>query len=224
VLLLVVAGVLTACGDGAATTTAAPGTTSASDTTAAPATTGPASTTEVPTLEESTTTTAGGAFELTSSAFEDGGDIPVEHSCDGANTSPPLAWGSAPAEAETVAVLMDDPDAGPEAWVHWVIFNIPTEAGSLPEGVPGGAENGVLPDGSAQGINDFGVRGIAGFNQIGWDGPCPGPEPHQYVFRALALDTMLDLAPGATQAEVEAAVEGHVVAESTLSGSYPADG
>jgi len=224
-----------ACGDGdAVTTTAAPEETTSS--TSLPGTTGSApdttttaaaasTTTEasVTTGSSTTTSVSAGPLDLRSPAFEHEGDIPVEHTCDGADLSPPLAWGDNPPGTVSLALIVDDPDAGD--WSHWVIFDIPPSATSLPEGVPGGAANEVLPDGSVQGINDFGVRRIADFDQVGWDGPCPpGTDPHRYRFRLFALDTMLGLGPGATSTDVSAALGDHVLARSSLAGFYPAAG
>jgi Raf kinase inhibitor-like YbhB/YbcL family protein len=235
IALLLAVLTIVACGDDdAVTTSRAPDTTTATTlpttTSSAPeetTTTAAPTTTEAPTTTaESTTTTAAAAdpIELRSASFDHEGDIPVEYTCDGANLSPPLEWGDSPPGTVSLALIVDDPDAGDSPWVHWVIFNIPPSVTSLPEGVPGGAANEVLPDGSIQGTNDFGVREIADFNQIGWDGPCPGPNPHRYLFRVFALDTMLDLGSDATATDVAAALGTHVLAESTLAGFYPAAG
>jgi len=233
VLLILLAATIGGCGDddGAPTTGAPESTLSTAASTTSSSmpetttTTTAADTTEAPATTAASTTEAGaGPFELRSPAFDPDGDIPVEYSCDGENLSPPLEWGDSPPGTVSLALLVDDPDAGDQPWAHWVIFNIPPSVISLPEGVPGGEANEVLPDGAIQGLNDFGVREISDFNQIGWDGPCPGPDPHRYVFRLFALDTMLELGPEATLTDVAAVLGSHVLAETSLAGFYPAAG
>jgi Raf kinase inhibitor-like YbhB/YbcL family protein len=157
--------------------------------------------------------TAGGmamAFELTSAAFEAGETIPVKHTCDGADVSPPLAWKHAPAATQSFALVCDDPDAPAGTWVHWVVYDLPPGAASLPEGVPPSA---TLADGSRQGVNDF--------RKTGYGGPCPPRgKPHRYVFRLYALDTALGLAPGASRSRLDEAMAGHVKASAELTGRY----
>lgn len=144
-------------------------------------------------------------FTLTSPAFSDGSAIPREHSCDGPDRSPPLSWSGAPVEARSLAVVMDDPDAG--GFVHWVAFNIePSASGSLPAGYS------ASPDAPPQGRNSFG--------RSGYGGPCPPAGTHHYVFRLLALDAMLPLAGTPRADDVERAAEGHILAEARLTGTY----
>lgn len=144
-------------------------------------------------------------FTLTSPAFAEGGSIPRQHTCDGQDASPPLSWSEAPADAASLALVMDDPDAG--GFVHWVAFNIaPSATGSLPAGAS------ASPDAAPQGRN--------GFGRIGYGGPCPPSGTHHYVFRLLALDAMLPLAGAPSESEVLGAAEGHVLAEARLSGTY----
>jgi hypothetical protein len=124
--------------------------------------------------------------------------------------SPPLAWSEPPANTRSWALICDDPDAPGKTWVHWVLFNLPAGARELPSGVEGG---GSHADGSHHGTNDFG--------EMAYGGPCPPPgAPHRYVFTLYALDTKLDLEPGATKDRVLAAMEGHVLTRGQLVGTY----
>lgn len=150
------------------------------------------------------------AFELTSPAFGNGESIPRQHTCEGADASPPLLWKDPPPGTKSFALVCDDPDAPARTWVHWVLYAVPPTAHALPEGVKA---TPTLPDGSRQGRNDFG--------KIGYGGPCPPPgAPHRYYFRLHAVDRMIDLAPGATKAELLKAIEGHTLATSELMGLY----
>ena len=163
------------------------------------------------------------ALAIRSSAFEPGGTIPVLYSCHGDNLSPPLTWTGVLEGSETLALLVDDPDSRPPGFVHWVIYDIPAPSTGLAEGVPGGAE---LADGSRQGSNDFAPYGPGTFpggaekRLVGYDGPCPPGGEHRYVFTLYALDTPLELPVGATMAEVEAAMEGHILAQAELTGRF----
>ena len=151
-------------------------------------------------------------FVLGSSAFVDGGAIPRQFTCDGVNQSPELSWSDAPASTRTFALIADDPDAPGGTWVHWVMYNLPANTAALPEGV---AKDDVLKTlGNAlQGRNDF--------KRIGYGGPCPpAGKPHRYFFKLYALDIALTLRSGATKAQVEAAMQGHIVATAQLIGTY----
>jgi Raf kinase inhibitor-like YbhB/YbcL family protein len=151
-----------------------------------------------------------GDFKLTSSAFQAETIIPRKHTCDGLNTSPPLAWSQPPTGTKAFALIVDDPDAPGGTWVHWVVYDLPGEARSLPEAVPKQSE---LSSGARQGRNDF--------PSVGYGGPCPPPGPaHHYHFKLYALDGKLDLKSGATKAEVEKAMRGHVLGEGHLVGRY----
>jgi Raf kinase inhibitor-like YbhB/YbcL family protein len=144
-------------------------------------------------------------FTLTSPAFNEGAAIPRQHSCDGADASPPLSWAGAPAGAKALALVMDDPDAG--GFVHWVLYNLgPAASGSLPPGITPAWQ--VAP----QGQNSFG--------RVGYGGPCPPSGTHRYVFRLLALDAMLALAGTPRASELLAAARGHILAEARLTGTY----
>jgi Raf kinase inhibitor-like YbhB/YbcL family protein len=147
---------------------------------------------------------------LESSAFESGAPIPDRHTCDAEGLSPPLAWGAAPEGTQSWALICDDPDAPMGTWVHWVLFNLPAEARELPEGVP---TSGDLETGGRHGKNDFA--------RLGYGGPCPPHgKPHRYFFKLYALNTSLSLDPGATKSDVLNAMEGHVVAQGELMGTY----
>lgn len=150
------------------------------------------------------------SLSLESPAFGKGERIPVAHTCDGADVSPPLRWSGLPEGTECLALVADDPDAPAGTWVHWVIYGIPAAREGLPEGVPGELE--VL-DGGRQGTNDFG--------DPGYGGPCPPPNgAHRYFFKLYALDADPGLEPGATKAELLEAMDGHVLAEADLIGRY----
>jgi Raf kinase inhibitor-like YbhB/YbcL family protein len=149
-------------------------------------------------------------FHLTSSAFESGEDIPKEFTCDGPDSSPPLIWTAPPPGTETLALIVDDPDAPSGTWVHWVLYNLPAIARKLPEGV---AKDGQLPDGARQGRNDFG--------RLGYNGPCPPRgASHRYFFKLYALDCKVKLKPGASKEELERAMSRHVLAKAELVGRF----
>ncbi len=149
-------------------------------------------------------------LELASTAFPDGGNIPVKYTCDGENVSPPLAWGGPPAGTKSFALICDDPDAPIGVFTHWVIFNIPPTARQLEEGVPAQERlaNGTL-------------QGKSGFGKLGYGGPCPPRgSPHHYRFTIYALDTVLDLKPGASKNDLLEAMKGHILAQGQLIGIY----
>lgn len=150
------------------------------------------------------------AFELTSPAFKEGEVIPKKHTCEGPDVSPPLRWSSPPQGTRSLALIADDPDAPMGTWVHWVLFNLPSELVDLPEGVP---IRESLANGAQQGLNDF--------RRVGYGGPCPPPgKPHRYFFKLYALNALLNLKPRATKAQVLEASKGHVLAETQLMGRF----
>jgi Raf kinase inhibitor-like YbhB/YbcL family protein len=153
------------------------------------------------------------SLTLSSSAFQDGRPILSVHTCDGRDSSPPLSWSGTPQGTKSVALISDDPDAPGKTWVHWVLYNVPSTVTRLPEGLPPDRE---LADGSRQGMTDFG--------RVGYGGPCPPSGTHRYFFKLYALDTVLSLAPGATKAQLEAAMKGHVVTQAQLMGTYQRKG
>ncbi len=153
----------------------------------------------------------GGAmsFSVKSAAFPEGGTIPKQYTCDGADVSPPLSWTGTPAATKALALVADDPDAPVGTWTHWIIWNIPPDH-PLSEGVQ---KTEILADGSQQGKNDF--------RRIGYGGPCPPPgKPHRYFFKLYAVNAKLDLKPGVSRSELEAAIKGHVLAEAQYMGKY----
>jgi Raf kinase inhibitor-like YbhB/YbcL family protein len=156
---------------------------------------------------------ADGSFTLTSSAFQAGGAIPPEYTCDGEGVSPPLAWRGVPAGARSLALIVDDPDAPDPAapkrvFVHWVLYNLPASDGSLARGV----RDDALPRGAHAGTNDGKGRG--------YTGPCPPIGRHRYFFRLHALDTELPDLGAANRSRVDDAMQGHVLATAELMGTY----
>lgn len=149
------------------------------------------------------------AIKVRSTLFQDGELIPRPYTCDGPNVSPSLSWEAVPAQARTLALIADDPDAPQRTWVHWVLYNLPAETKGLVENVQ---KQKTLPGGALQGSNDF--------EKIGYDGPCPPSGTHRYYFKLYALDTELSLEPGATKEQLLEAMKGHVLAEGQLMGKY----
>lgn len=141
-------------------------------------------------------------LELTSPAFSAGRALPRRHTAEGDDLSPPLRWSGAPAGTGSFALLVEDPDAPGGAFVHWLVWNLPSEVRELPEGARGWP------------------TGLNGFGRTGWSGPRPprGEGAHRYVFRLFALDALLDLAPGATREGLEGRMHGHVLAQAALTG------
>jgi Raf kinase inhibitor-like YbhB/YbcL family protein len=149
------------------------------------------------------------AFQLTSPAFTHNGSIPREHTCEGADAQPPLEWSGVPGSAQSLALIVDDPDApDPKApqrtFVHWVLYNVPASVTSL--------RPGSLPEGSREGTNDW--------KRTGYGGPCPPIGRHRYFFKLYALNSTLDDLKQPTKAELERAMEGHVAAQAELVGTY----
>jgi Raf kinase inhibitor-like YbhB/YbcL family protein len=149
---------------------------------------------------------------VTSSAFAAGASIPLAYSCKSPSVeSPPLAWKGVPASAKTLVLVVKDPDAPRGTFIHWVVYNLPAGLSGLDAGVP---LSETLANGAFQGANSLG--------RMGYLGPCPPPgsAPHHYHFKLSALDTALDLKPGATAEEVESAAKGHVTATGDLVGTF----
>ena len=145
-------------------------------------------------------------FELISTAFEQGEPIPAKYSCNGEDDSPSLAWGDPPAGTQSLALIMDDPDAPGGTWDHWIVFNISPDLRELPEGIKAG-NLGVIYGKNSWGLSDYG-------------GPCPPSGTHRYFFKLYALDTTLNLDETADKSQVMAAMEGHVLAEADLMGTF----
>jgi Raf kinase inhibitor-like YbhB/YbcL family protein len=147
---------------------------------------------------------------MTTTAFAAGAEIPEQYTCKGQDISPPLQWSGAPAKTGSFVVIMDDPDAPAGVWVHWVMWNLPRSAHALAEGV---AKQDQMDDGSRQGNNSF--------QRIGYNGPCPPPgHTHRYFFRLYALDEKLVLTPPVSRTDVDAAMRGHVLAETEYMGTF----
>jgi hypothetical protein len=144
------------------------------------------------------------AFSLRSDAFDDGQPIPARHTCDGEDLSPALVWREPPGETQSLALVVDDPDAPGGTFTHWLAWGIDPGTGGLGEGDAAPSE----------GRNDFG--------ESRYRGPCPprGHGPHRYSFRLAALDAAVDLAAGASREEFERALDGHVLATADLVGTY----
>ena len=150
------------------------------------------------------------AFALRSPDFGDGADIPRAFTCSGEDRSPALEWSEVPEGTKSFALIADDPDAPAGTWVHWVIFNIPASARGLRVAVE---KKEQLADRTRQGKNDF--------SRIGYNGPCPPPgKPHRYFFRLYALSCELMLAPGASKAEVEKAMQSCTLGQAQWMGKF----
>jgi Raf kinase inhibitor-like YbhB/YbcL family protein len=150
---------------------------------------------------------------IRSVAFADGAEIPLRHTCEGADVSPPLAWSGVPSEARSLALVVDDPDAPDPAaprmtWVHWVLYDLSPALPGLDEGL----HHGALPPGTREGLNDW--------RRTGWGGPCPPIGRHRYFFKLYALDAALGDLGTPTKARLEQAMRGHVIAEAQLVGTY----
>jgi len=148
-----------------------------------------------------------GNLELQSPAFSNGGEIPRKYGYKNGNQSPPLKISGIPSGTQSLALVMDDPDAQAavgKVWVHWVIWNIVPNTTEIQEG--------NVPSESLDGKNDFG--------ELGYGGPAPPDKKHTYIFKLYALDTKLDLAKGATKSQVEESMEGHILEETNLNGTY----
>ncbi len=170
----------------------------------------------VPSAEKQAATQTGPAedgkagFELRSQAFQQGGAIPIKYTCEGEDVSPPLFWVNPPDKTRSLALIVDDPDApDPDTprttWVHWVLLNIPPDATALAEGIE------QLPAGAMSGLNDW--------KKTGYGGPCPPIGRHRYFHKLYALSTVLDLEKP-TKAELEAAMQGHLLQKTELVGTY----
>jgi Raf kinase inhibitor-like YbhB/YbcL family protein len=145
------------------------------------------------------------SLTLRSSAFEAGKEIPSKYTCEGNDIAPQLSWSPAPDGTKSLAVVMDDPDAPRGTWVHWVIVDLPPTATSLPEG-------GSLPSGARAGTNSW--------NRTGYGGPCPPSGRHRYFFKLYALDTALGQLAKPTKEQLESAMQGHILAQAELMGTY----
>lgn len=153
-------------------------------------------------------------MEIRSLAFDPETKIPVRHTCDGEDLSPQLSWSGVPEGVESFVLIMDDPDAPPGTWVHWLLYDLPGDVRELPEGL---ARSESLDGGGIQGM----CWGVDSFSRVGYYGPCPPPGlPHRYSFRIYALDAKLDLPPKATKKQVVEAIKGRVLAEAEMVGLF----
>ncbi len=153
------------------------------------------------------------SLSLTSSSFTHGGEIPSKYTCEGQDISPPLSWSEVPAGAKSLVLIVDDPDApDPRAprmtWVHWVLYDLPPTSNGLAEAVSSSA----LPAGTREGLNDW--------QRTGYGGPCPPIGRHRYFHKLYALDATLARIAKPTKAELEKAMEGHILAKAELIGTY----
>jgi Raf kinase inhibitor-like YbhB/YbcL family protein len=156
--------------------------------------------------------TVGERFAVTSPAFAEGARISARYTADGADVSPPLSWSGAPEGTVAFALIMDDPDAPRGTWTHWVLYDLPAARTALPEGVATRETPSDL-GGAKQGLNDF--------RKVGYGGPAPPPGPaHHYRFTLYALDAPLDLPPRARAADVERAMQPHLLGQARLVGTY----
>lgn len=149
------------------------------------------------------------SITVTSPAFKEGQSIPSKYTCDGNNISPELEWAGAPANTVCFALVADDPDAPRGTFTHWVLFNLPAVTTKLPEDVP---TTPTLSNGAEQGANDAG--------KIGYTGPCPPSGIHRYYFKIYALDSKLNLKSGIRVHDLTTAMQGHILAEGQLMGTY----
>jgi Raf kinase inhibitor-like YbhB/YbcL family protein len=151
------------------------------------------------------------SLTLTSPEFPHMGGIPQRFTCDGEDVSPAIDWSGAPGGTRSLALIVDDPDAPDPAapktvWVHWVLYNLPADGDGLPEAVS------ALPAGTLQGRNDW--------KRTGWGGPCPPIGRHRYFFKLYALDAALANLGTPTKAELEKAMQGHILETAELVGTY----
>jgi Raf kinase inhibitor-like YbhB/YbcL family protein len=150
------------------------------------------------------------ALTVKSPMFAAGAELPAVTTCEGKDVAPPIEWSGAPAGTKSFAIVVDDPDApDPKApkmtWVHWVAYDLPADAKGVPEG-------GKLPAGARDGLNDW--------KQPGYRGPCPPIGRHRYFFKVYALDTVLGDLKNPSKAQVEKAMEGHILGKGELIGTY----
>jgi hypothetical protein len=158
-------------------------------------------------------TTKASSMSVRSAAFEEGAEIPIRYTCEGADVSPPLEWTGVPAGAQSLALIVDDPDApDPKApkmtWVHWLLYDLPPGTARLAEAI----RRDALPVGTHHGVNDW--------KRTGYGGPCPPIGRHRYFFKLYALDAVLGDLGNPTKEKLEAAMKGHVLAQGTVMGTY----
>jgi len=206
-LVLILALALAGCSTGE-TDSAAPQTQPAADTAKSPtvlAATSPTAETLPTPVKETTPTPA--EFTLGSSAFEADQQIPARYACDGEDVSPPLVWKGAPAVTKSFALILDDPDAPGGVFTHWTLYNLPSSVSELVEGA---ASEAALET----------QQGKTSWGKAGYGGPCPPSGVHHYIFTLYAVDSLLDLPAGASKKQLLSALEGHILAQTELTGLY----
>jgi Raf kinase inhibitor-like YbhB/YbcL family protein len=145
-----------------------------------------------------------GDLKISSSVFENNGNIPQKYTCDGKDVNPPLRIENVPPAAKSLVLIVDDPDAPGGMWVHWVVWNIDPKTGEIKEN--------TVPKGALQGINDF--------RKHDYGGPCPPSGTHRYFFKLYALDSLLNLSTNSRKTDIEKAMKGHIVAQAEIIGLY----
>jgi Raf kinase inhibitor-like YbhB/YbcL family protein len=153
------------------------------------------------------------SLTISSTAFAHNASIPSLYTCEGKDVSPPLAWSGVPAGTKSLALIVDDPDAPDPAapkmtWVHWILYGIPPSAAALPEAV----KSSALPAGTREGVNDW--------KRTGYGGPCPPIGRHRYFHKLYALDTVLPDLKRPDKSALEKAMQGHILAQAVLLGTY----
>jgi Raf kinase inhibitor-like YbhB/YbcL family protein len=146
----------------------------------------------------------GGQMKISSTAFQEGGNIPSKFTCDGADFNPALRFEGAPTEAKSLVLIVDDPDAPSGLFTHWLLWNIDPKTTAI--------EENSAPRNAIQGKNDFG--------KSGYGGPCPPSGTHRYFFKIFALDRQLDLPAGSKRGQLEAETRGHIIGQGQLIGRY----
>ncbi len=156
-------------------------------------------------------------LRLQSASFKDGGMIPAKYtSCDGQNVSPELSWHGAPSKTKAFAVIVDDPDAPTQTWVHWVIYNIPAKPADPTNNSYELLENFPRDEETHEGI----LQGVNDFKKIGYDGPCPPSGLHRYYFKLWALDERLNLPAGESSYQLQKAMANHILGFTQIMGLY----
>ena len=145
-----------------------------------------------------------GGFRVSSPVFENNGTIPKKYGCEGENVNPSLKIERVPSGAKSIALVFDDIDAPRGTYVHWILWNIDPGTREIKEN--------SIPEGAIQGVN--------GFKKRNYGGPCPPTRPHRYVFKIYVLDTLLNLHPNSAKPDLEKAMEGHVLGQAQLKGTY----
>ena len=143
-------------------------------------------------------------MNISSQAFGHKEKIPQKYTCDGANGSPPLMFSGTPSGAQSMVLIVDDPDAPSGTFTHWILYNIPSTTTSIPEG--------GVPQGALQGVNDFG--------HTRYGGPCPPSGEHRYIFHLYAIDKILEIGVGSSREHLSAAMHGHIIDRAELVGLY----